>query len=128
MSIGIVCVDVGLFVIVVQHGMLVVGCFLVNGWLDTVVQGLDGGTTVVLDHREQILELNSVLGQFVVHVTAHVYRHCHVPGQHDAGQITWTRRFFRTVQQHCPRVLAVHHIRVVNPFVCKKANQTKIKC
>lgn len=90
---------------------------LVAGRFRTVVQRDDGRTAIVLNHRECVLELDAVLGQFIVHVTAHVYRHRPVPGQQDARQVPRAGRFLGAVQKHRPRVLTVQHERVVNAFV-----------
>lgn len=112
-----------------QHGVLVIGGILVagrRGFRTAVVQGLDGRTAIVLNHGERVLELHAVPEQFIVHVTAHVGRHRPVPGHQDAGQVTGAGRFFRTVQQHRPRVLAVHRVRIVNAFVCTE-NKKKMK-
>jgi len=111
--------------VVVQHGVLEIAgpgllvarrhCFC------TVVQRDDGGTAIVLHHGESVLELDAVLGKFVVYVAAYVNRHRPVPGQQDAGQVPRAGRFLGAVQKHCPRVLAVQYKRVVNAFVWKIA-------
>lgn len=109
--------------VVVQHGVLKIVIsgpgLLVAGRhrFCTVVQRDDGGTAIVLHHRESVLELDPVLGQFVVYVTAYVNRHRPVPGQQDARQVPRAGRFLSAVQKHCPRVLTVQYKRVVNSFI-----------
>lgn len=113
--------------VVVQHGMLETvtsGPGLLAAGRHrfcTVVQRDDGGTAIVLHHREIVLELDAVLGQFVVYVTAYVNRHRPVPGQQDARQVPRAGRFLSAVQKHCPSILTVQYKRVVNAFVWKIA-------
>lgn len=119
----VIGIDFGLLLIapiVVQHRVLeYVTSDLFVHLFRTVVQRNDGRTAIVLNHRECVFELDTVLGQFVVHVTAHVHRHRLVPGQQDARQVPRTGRFLGAVQKYGPRVLTVQHERVVNAFVQK---------
>lgn len=95
--------------IAVQHGVLIVGgrLFLGRRLTRAVVQRTHGGGAIALHHRERVLQLNTILGQLVQHIAAHVHRHRFVPGQQDSGQITRAGRLLCAVQQHRPRILTV---------------------